>query len=135
MAKLDAKKLLDQAGPSYVAELEGEKAARFKARTMLIPSPGEIREAIAAIPKGEARSLRDLRADLARQAGADVTCPAMAAKYWRLLAHASEAGQEEVGNEGPLPWWRVTRDGRPNPLLPGGEARHRDLLRAEGVSM
>jgi alkylated DNA nucleotide flippase Atl1 len=61
--------------------LEGAKAARFNAKTVLIPSPMQVRDAIAEV----------------------------------------------------TPWWRVTKEGKPNPKMPGGIERHRALLLEEGV--
>lgn len=111
-------------GKPEIFPLEPAKAARFKARTMLVPSPGQMREAIAAIPYGETKTLRQIREELAATSGADVTCPYAAGVCWRLVA--------EDGTE--APWWRVTADGRPNSKLPGGAERHQALLAEEAGS-
>jgi len=104
----------------------------MKAETMLIPTPGQVQEAIFKIPAGQTVTLSQLREELARASGADITCPFTAGVCWTLVAEASEKeridGRTEVA-----PWWRVTRDGKPNPKLPGGEMRHRALLLEEGV--
>ncbi len=116
---------LQSAGPAQVHVLDAKKAARFRADSMLIPSPWELRDAIEAIPKGEVRTMKQVRQQLADAANAGVTCPMVAGIFWRLLA--------EVYPE--LPWWRVTADGKPNPKLPGGAEAHRAKLAAEGVAI
>jgi hypothetical protein len=134
MAKESARQRLLASEPPWVATLEPAKAARFKAKTMLIPSAGQIRDEIAKILPGQSKSLRTIREELAASAGADITCPGAAGKHWRLAAEAAEEDRAE-GATDITPWWRVTRDGQPHRWLPGGEERHRALLAAEGVSI
>lgn len=116
--------------PPVVARLEGSKAARFAAETMLIPSPLQMWEAIQTIPAGSSKSLLKLRKELAQTSGADVTCPRAAFLCWQLVAQASDEPGGEVA-----PWWRLTKEGKPEKRLPGGEERHRALLAAEGVAI
>jgi alkylated DNA nucleotide flippase Atl1 len=124
MPKLSAEERIRQHPAAFVAVLEEEKAKRFKARTMLIPSPDIVRSEIEKIPSGQTRTMKELRQQLAKSWNADVTCPAAAMRCWRLIAAAS--------NPEPMtPWWRVTRDGKPHVRLEG----HRELLAAEGVSI
>ncbi len=106
--------------------LDPVKAARMNGATLFIPSPTEVRAAINRIPKGEMRTIPELRRELAQGAGADVTCPAKTIAYWKWMAFAAE---EEGGEL--LPWWRVTKDGKPSHLLPGGVEEHQSRLAAE----
>lgn len=117
-----------------VCVLDDAKAARFKARTMLMPSLAEVREAIFAIPSGATKSLLELRQDLAASAGADVTCPFLARKHWQSVAAYSERVRAEQGAPD-APWWRVVKDGRAYDKLPGGAERQRELLFADGVEL
>lgn len=126
--KLSARERLENAPDPKVFPLEGAKAARFQASTMLIPSPMQVRDAIAAIPYGQTKTTTELRKQLARESGADVTCPRATTICWLLVAEAAEENDADV-----TPWWRLTKDGKPNPKLPGGAERHRALLLAEGV--
>jgi methylated-DNA-protein-cysteine methyltransferase-like protein len=72
-------------------------------------------EVIARLRPGEVVSY----GDVAAEAG----YPGAARGVGAILAHATED----------LPWWRVvTATGR---LVPGNEAEHRRLLRAEGVTV
>jgi hypothetical protein len=124
-------KLLD-GSPPEVHVLDAAKAAKFNARTMLLPSPTQIQEAIKSIPVGQAKSLLQLRHELAKASDADVTCPWCAGVYWRVVADVAEEDRA-AGSTDIAPWWRVTKDGKPNPKLPGGAERHRELLLEEGV--
>lgn len=129
-----ARDRIAEAPPSAVYTLDERKAARLKGRTMLIPSPQAVRAAIAAIAPGSCVSADALRATLARDAGAEVTCPRAFTLAWLLVAEASDEARA-VGEADATPWWRVTRDHAPEPRLPGGTARHRALLASEGVAL
>lgn len=112
--------------------LDGAKAARMQSSTMYIPSPHDIAEAIRAIPYGHTRSLRDIRHDIAVAHHADITCPSRSTLYWKWLAHATiELGDTQSPYT--IPWWRVLKDGKLSPQMPGGIANQRALLSAEGV--
>jgi len=131
-ALVSARQRIREAAAPFVAKLEGEKAARFGAATMLIPSPLQVQKAIAAIPLGQSKTLRGLRESLAADSGADVTCPYTARVCWELVAEAAEEDRTE-GKTDIAPWWRVTKDHKPSSKVPGGETRHRALLLAEGI--
>ncbi len=129
---VSARDRIRSAAAPLVAELEGAKAARFKASTMLIPSPLQVQKAINGIPLGKTVTLTELRKTLAEQSDADVTCPYTARVCWALVAEAAEEDRAE-GKPDVTPWWRVTKDGAPSAKTPGGPERHRSLLLAEGV--
>lgn len=132
MARKTAREKMENGKAPFVAEMDEAKAARYQASTMLIPTPVQVREAIRAIPAGQAVSLRVLGKDLARANKADITCPMCMGIFWRLTAEAAEEELAEGATE-VAPWWRVTKDGKANPKLPGGESRHKSLLADEGV--
>ncbi|HWD37360.1 MAG TPA: hypothetical protein VG944_00805 [Fimbriimonas sp.] len=131
---MTARQKMAQAAAGWVAELEPEKAARFKAKTMLIPSPVQVEQAISAIAMGECKSLLQVRRELAQSFGAEVTCPYAARVGWELAAEAAEEDRL-AGASSVTPWWRVTKDGKPHSKLPGGAENHRRLLLMEGVSI
>jgi alkylated DNA nucleotide flippase Atl1 len=134
MADVSARQKIAEAAPGFVAQLEGEKAARFKADSMLIPSPIQIRDAIAAIPYGATKTVLEVRQELALANDAGVTCPFMMSVGWRLVAHAAEEDRTE-GIADVTPWWRVTRDKKPDRKMPGGIENHRALLATEGTAI
>jgi len=129
-----ARDRLAAAAPSEVHVLDAAKAARFRARTMLIPSALDVRSAIAAIPAGETRSVLDIRRQLAEVFDAEVTCPRATSLAWLLVAEAAEEARRD-GAPDVTPWWRVTLDRKPNPRLPGGIDGHRERLAAEGIAL
>lgn len=122
----------DVAGEPRVEMLDGQLAQRMKASTLLIPTPRLIDEAIRLIPLGSVKSDREIRLELAEAHGAEHTCPFCMGIFWKVAAEAAEEERLD-GREDITPWWRVTKSGKPNPKLPGGEERHRALLAAEGV--
>ena len=76
--------------------------------TMFIGSPGVIANSIARIPVGETRSIERLRNELARQNGAQATCPVTTAIYLRIVA---EVTLRDLADGRPttdvVPFWRV----------------------------
>jgi alkylated DNA nucleotide flippase Atl1 len=132
MDNMTARQKLSGEDPPAVYTVEAAKAARFNAKTMLIPSPMQVRDAIAEIPYGQTRTALQVRKQLAEASGAEVTCPRAMTICWLLVAEAAEEDRAENVAE-VTPWWRVTKDGKPNPKLPGGAERHRALLIEEGV--
>lgn len=132
MSKKTAREKMANGKAPFVAVMDEAKAARYKASTMLIPTPNQVREAILQIPEGQVVPLRVLGNDLARANKADITCPMCLGIFWRLTAEAADEELAEGAAE-VAPWWRVTKDGKANPKLPGGEIRHKSLLMDEGV--
>lgn len=103
--------------------LDDAKAMRLGGRTMLIPSPRQLLEAMQKIPTGSTKTLKQVRQELAAQEEVDVTCPFMARKCWEMVASMGLAD---------APWWRITLEGKANAKVPGGVLRHRELALAEG---
>lgn len=127
-----AKLQVAPAGSFHV--LAGAKAARLRANTMYVPSPLDIATAIQAIPHGQTRTLHDIRRDIAIMHHADITCPSRTTVYWKWLAQATvELG--DTPSPYATPWWRVLKDGKLSPHMPGGVAHQRELLRQEGVNI
>jgi 6-O-methylguanine DNA methyltransferase, DNA binding domain len=121
------------APPASFHVLEPAKAARMNAKTLYIPSVGDVARAISAIPVGETRTIFELRRELARTGNAETACPAVTIKYWKWLA----AAQDELEGESEyrIPWWRVLKDGKPSRHMPGGIEAQTALLREEGVNI
>lgn len=101
---------------------------------MLIPRPLDLDGLIRNIPRGKLATVDQLRGRLAREFGADFTCPLVTGMFLRIVAEAAEQELSQ-GKDLPqvTPWWRVVkRDGSLNPKFPGGTARQAELLAAEG---
>jgi alkylated DNA nucleotide flippase Atl1 len=110
--------------------LEPAKAKRMNAKTLYIPCPEDVAKVISAIPKGETRTIVDLRRTLAAQGKAETACPAATIKYWKWLAQA----YDEALTDDPhfaVPWWRVLKDGKPSRHMPGGVEGQLVRLQAE----
>lgn len=73
-------------------------------QTMLISSPEKVADYIKGIPKGQSRTSKEMRLDLAREAGADNTCPVTTGIF---LRQAIEKQSDQ------LPYWRLIDDGHP----------------------
>ncbi len=114
--------------------LDPAKAKRMGAATMYIPSPEDIRIAILEIPRGETRTLLDIRRHLAIQNHADITCPSATTKYWKWVAGAAAEDPSDPVF-GSVPYWRVLKDGKLSPYLPGGVLEQQRLLDLERVGV
>lgn len=91
---------ISRLGKPYAGHAEGEM--------MLIPTPAVVAAYVESIPKGESRTMPQLREALAATHRADFTCPLTAGIFLRI---ASEHAWEQHQNGRPLasitPFWRV----------------------------
>jgi len=105
-----------------------EAVKRMGGTKMLIAAPSQYNEIMAAVPEGKLTTVDRIRAHLAAQAGADVTCPLTAGIFTSICAHASEERDHDQ-----IPWWRTLKmNGELNEKYPGGFDRQKHLLEAEG---
>ena len=75
---------------------------------MLIPSPPIIDGYIRAIPRGQAIDVGQMRDDLAKQFGADKSCPMTTGIFLRIVAEAAfELVAAGVDADAVTPFWRV----------------------------
>ncbi len=127
MPKRTAIQKRDTAEPPRVELLTQAKGANYPPGRMLISSPLEIAQVVAAIPRGEVITMGALRQQLAQAHDADYTCPLTTGIFLRI---AAEAADEE---DGALPYWRVVKDdGKLLDKLPGGPEAQAQHLAAEG---
>ena len=75
---------------------------------MLIPTPRQVDSYIRSIPRGASRTSAEMGSDLAKEAGADITCPLCCGIFVRISA---EAAHEEMlaGRSASevTPFWRI----------------------------
>ncbi len=93
---------------------------------MLVPTPLLVDALIRKIPRGNLLTVRDLRKKLARDFGADLTCPLATGWFIRIVAEAAEEDLKE-GRKKPkdiTPYWRVKSNGSLNDKF-RGELWHR----------
>jgi len=102
----------------------------MNAKTMYIPSVADVVTAIQAIPKGVVLASEDVKKSIAAAHRADVCCPAKFKSYWQWSAFAMEH------EDGPaLPWWRMTKAGKPYAQMPGGATAHAERIASERNSL
>ncbi|HSI21018.1 MAG TPA: hypothetical protein VLA04_04970 [Verrucomicrobiae bacterium] len=104
--------------------------------TMLISTPAEVEAYVRSIPRGTALTMKELRAGLAKQHGAEGTCPLTTSIFLRI---ATEVALEQMGNGVPqgkvMPFWRaVDPKGPLAKKLSCGTALIQDFRRAEGIA-
>jgi|TARA_B100002003_G_C14023123_1_gene493333 hypothetical protein len=100
-------------------------------KTMLIPEPQKIDSLVREIRQGSVITMSNLRTKLARDAGADMTCPMTTGIFLKIVACAAEEDRE-LGND-VAPYWRVIKDdGKLNDKFPGEIIHHAELLEFEG---
>jgi hypothetical protein len=107
------KRFLDRKEPK-LAVLDTDFAGIKAGSTIYIATPGIIANYIAAIPRGEVRTIVRLRNELARQHGASATCLVTTAIFLRIVC---EAAWNDLGDGAAIdtvvPFWRVVEPGSP----------------------
>lgn len=120
--------------PQGITEiLDDNKSKRMGGATSnYIPSVTEVAKLINSIPKGQTRTINELRTDLAKFHNTDTACPAKIIKYWKWMANLPD-DLKLTNNQYDIPWWRVLKDGKPSRHMPGGIAYQRKVLHTEGL--
>lgn len=121
------------ADPSHntVVEIPAKMQAQLGQGMMLISSPTAIDAVVREVPEGKVVAMSALVARLAKDAGADTTCPVTTGIFLRIVAECAELDRTE-GKEA-APYWRVLKSkGRLNSKCPGGVFAQAKLLEAEG---
>ncbi|MFI4997749.1 MAG: hypothetical protein ACHQAQ_18440 [Hyphomicrobiales bacterium] len=110
-------------------------AGMRKGQIMLVPSPKIIDDLIRSIPKGKSVDVKTLRQRLARQHGAEVTCPITFGILLRMVAEAAcEAHEQGVEASAITPVWRVlAKDAPIMKKLSFGPSFILEQQRAEGL--
>ena len=102
--------------------------ARYKGTRMLIAPPLFFDAVMRRIPNGQLTTAEAIRDHLAKQNGADFTCPLTAGIFMNIAAHASEERQADK-----TPYWRtLSAGGTLNEKFPGGVDQQKMLLQMEG---
>ena len=81
---------------------------------MLVATPRLVERYIRSIPAGESRTIAEMRADLAREHGAAITCPMSTSIFVRIVAEAAlEAREAGVEDAEMTPFWRIVEPASP----------------------
>lgn len=80
----------------------------IEGQSMLVPTARQVDDFIRSIPKGVDMDVRDLRAALAVEHGAEVTCPVTIGYHLRTVAEAANEDLERGMTLSDIaPFWRV----------------------------
>ena len=113
-----------------IEDLSGKPSSvqRFGGVKLLVAAPMQYHDIMATIPAGKLITTDRIRTALARQAGANATCPLTCGIFTNICAHAScERDHDHI------PWWRTLKTGGElNEKYPGGIETQKQLLEAEG---
>lgn len=108
------KQKLEGVRPAHVETLDKPFGGAAPGAKMLIATPRDVDDYMRAVPKGEARTIAQMRADLAVAHGADLTCPLTTGIFARIAAEVAleevEAGADPTEV---TPFWRVIDAGSP----------------------
>jgi hypothetical protein len=127
-----AEKLADAKDLPKVIRLQGRFAARFGTGTMVIPAPHDVDRLMRRVRRGHVITINELRTKLAREFRTTTACPITTGIFAWIAAHAADEAAT-TGARSTTPWWRTLKgEGRLNDKYPGGAARQRKLLEAEG---
>ena len=108
-----------------------ESMARFGGAKLLVAAPMQYNEMMAKVPKGKVTTAAHIRSALAKQAGADATCPLTAGIFINICAHASAER-----DHGCIPYWRTLKaEGELNEKYPDGIDGQKLLLEMEGQTV
>jgi hypothetical protein len=102
---------------------------------MLIPKPLDVDALMRKIEKGKLATVEQIRERLAKDFGADFSCPMTTGIFLRIAAETAEEDLSK-GEKQITPYWRVVKaDGSLNPKFPGGVEAQAARLREEGHSI
>ena len=125
-------KLADNKGFPKVFKIDAKKSKRWGAGTFVIPSPMEVDGLMRRVPKGKLTTIDELRKVLARRHGATIACPITTGIFVWIAAHAAAEAKAD-GKKRTTSYWRTLKTGGElNPKYPGGIARLKHQLSAEG---
>jgi alkylated DNA nucleotide flippase Atl1 len=125
-------KLADDKDLPKVARIEGAMSRRWGTGTVLVPAPREVDAAMRKVPKGKIVTINDIREHLARTHRATIGCPLTTGIFAWIAAHAAEEAAAH-GIKRITPYWRTLKaGGELNPKFPGGVAKLKARLEAEG---
>ncbi len=126
---------LAAAGDPVVKPAPIDIAGMRKGQVMLVPTARQIDAFIRTLPPGRAIDVRTLRATLAQQHGAEVTCPIYTGYHLRTVAEVAGAALAAGADPAEVtPVWRVLDEKTPTlSRLDCGAAGILARRRAEGL--
>lgn len=134
-AKKTWKQKLDSDAEPHVGTMTRTISGVPAGGLMLIPSPRQVDTYIREIPKGVSKTSKEMGDELAKEAGADISCPLCIGIFTRIAAEA--AHEELVAGKKPsdvTPFWRIIPPkAKVRQKLTFGDAIVDQLRREEGL--
>jgi hypothetical protein len=125
-------KLEDSKGLPKTGRIAGKMTKRWGTGTMVVPAPLEVDEIMRRVPEGKLITISEIRAALAKRHKVNVCCPITTGIFAWISAHAAEESAA-LAKKKITPYWRTLKTGGElNPKYPGGIAKLRKKLAAEG---
>ena len=125
-------KLIDSKDLPKVEPISAKMSRRWGQGTIAIPAPLEVDAVMRQVPRGRLITINEIRTLIARKHKATIACPITTGIFAWISAHAAEEAAAE-GVKRITPYWRTLKSGGElNPKYPGGVARMKRLLVAEG---
>lgn len=126
-------KLADSKDLPRVEVIPDRMKAKWGAGTLVIPAPTEVDELMRQVPKGKVTTINDIRAALARKHNATIACPITTGIFAWIAANAADEVSALRPKARVTPYWRTLKTGGVlNEKYPGGVARQKERLKAEG---
>ena len=94
------------ARPPHVVVLEKPYGGLPAGKRLFVAAPLLIEDRVRAVPRGATLTVAALREALAREHGADATCPTSTAIFLRIVAERA-LERMALGDPDPAPFWRV----------------------------
>jgi 6-O-methylguanine DNA methyltransferase, DNA binding domain len=101
-------KLLDKKDLPKVVVLKENAQKHLQASTMAIPSPMEVYDIMARVPKGKLITIEEIRKIIALKHKADIGCPLTCGIFSWIAAHAAVEEAAE-GKRMIMPYWRTLK--------------------------
>jgi alkylated DNA nucleotide flippase Atl1 len=125
-------KLADSKDLPKVVQLKPNAQKRWKGNSMAIPSPREVNDIMASVPRGKLTTINEVRKMIAQKHKADIGCPLTCGIFSWIAANAAVEAAA-AGGKNTTPYWRTLKsNGELNPKYPGGIAEQRKNLESEG---
>ena len=107
--------------------------AKWSGGTLVIPAPKEVDEMMRRVPKGKVTTINHIRTALAKKHNATIGCPMTTGIFAWIAANAAEEEAAAKPKTRVTPYWRTLKTGGIlNEKYPGGVARQKRRLKAEG---
>lgn len=105
---------LDSGAPPQVKPAPVSIAGMKAGEIMLVPTARQVDDFIRTLPKGRHMDVKVLRQTMARQHGAEVTCPITLGFHLRTVAEAAFEDYQMTGDISAVtPFWRVLNSSTP----------------------